>query len=256
MKKIILAAILLVTTGCSIVGPGERGVRISLGTVSTEPKPPGAYLWVPFLFGMSKIDVQIQKTEIKSTAASKDMQDVHAIIAINWSLSPENVVKTYQQVGNEDDVAYRILDPAVNEVMKAATAKRAAEEVLTHRLDMKKDIDDGLKDRLAQYGITLHDVSIVNLKFSDGFTQAIEHKQIAEQQAQQAAYVAQKATQDAKAKVETAKGQAESQRLVQSTMTPAILQQMALEKWNGVLPQIMGSGSMPFINLKLNAKEQ
>ena len=135
--------------------------------------------------------------------------------------------------------------------MKSATAKRTAEEVLTKRLEMKQDIDDVLRERLLSYGIKLHDVSIVNLKFSEGFTQAIEHKQIAEQQAKQAAYVAEKATQDAKAEVEKAKGQAEAQRLLKSTITSEILQQKAIDKWDGRFPQVMGSGHVPFLNIEL-----
>lgn len=245
--KFILAMSLGFLCACTVVGPGQRGVRISLGTVSEDPKPPGAYVWIPFIMGMDKIDVQIEKSEISSNAASKDMQDIHAEVAINWSMAPENVVKTYKAIGDQHEVERRILEPAVNEVMKSTTAKRTAEEVLTKRMEMKKDIDDGLILRLAQYGITLHDVSITNLKFSEGFTQAIEHKQIAEQQAQQAAYVAQKATQDAKAEIERAKGQAEAQRLMKSTITQEILQQRAIEKWDGHFPQVMGANT-PFIS--------
>lgn len=251
MKKLILVLAAFALGGCSIVGSGERGVRIILGAASDEAKPPGAYLWIPFLFGMSKVDVQIQKTEIKETAASKDMQDVHAVVAVNWSLSPENVVRTYRELGDEYQVQKRILEPSVNEVMKSATSKRTAEEVLTQRMQMKQDIDDGLKTRLAQYGITLHDVSIVNLKFSEGFTQAIEHKQIAEQKAQQAHYEAQKATQDAIAEVERAKGTASAQNLMKTTLTKEILQQRAIEKWDGHFPQVMGQGALPFLNMKM-----
>ncbi len=238
-------------TACSVVGPGERGVRISLGKVTEEPLPPGAYLWIPGLMGMDKINVQIQKAEIESTAASKDMQDVHAAIAVNWSLAPENVVRTYKQIGDEAAVERRILVPAVNEVMKAATAKRTAEEVLTKRMEMKADIDKALVERLAQYGISVSDVSIVNLKFSTDFSNAIEKKQIAEQEAKQAEYITLKATQDAKAEIERAKGKAEAQRLLQASITPGILQKMAIDKWNGSFPQVMGSGSVPFINMNM-----
>lgn len=252
MKKTIIVLCLgMILSSCSIVGPGERGVRIALGSVSDDAKTPGVYLWIPFLMGMANINVQVQKADIESTAASKDMQDIHAHVAVNWSLSPDKVVVTYKTIGDESDVEKRILNPAVNEIMKAATSKRTAEEVLTKRLEMKKDIDEGLSSRLAQYGITLHDVSIVDLKFSDGFSQAIEHKQIAEQQAKQASYVAEKATQDARAEVERAKGQAEAQRLLKSTMTGEILQQRAIEKWDGHFPQVMGSGQVPFLNLNL-----
>lgn len=235
---------------CSIVGPGELGVRISLGSVSDEAKVPGAYLWFPFVMGMATVDTQIQNSEIESNAASKDMQEVHAKVAVNWSLTPENAVRTYKQVGDEEAVKLRILIPAVNEVLKSATAKLTAEEVLTKRMEMKADIDKALKERLSQYGISLHDVNIVNLEFSDGFTQAIENKQIAEQQAKQAHYVADKATQDAKAEVERAKGQAEAQKLVKSTISPELLKLKAIEKWDGKLSTVSGGGVTPFINAK------
>lgn len=257
MKAILLTAGLAALTfaliglsGCSVVGPGERGVRTVLGAVSDEPLQPGPHLWVPFLFGTDTLDVQIKKSEVDETAASKDMQDVHAKIAVNWSLAPENVIKTYRQIGDERAVERVILVPAVNEVMKAATSKRTAEEVLSKRMEMKADIDKALTDRLAQYGIKIYDVSIVNLSFSEQFSQAIEHKQVAEQQAQQAAFVAAKATQDAKAEIEKAKGQATAQGLVRATITPELLQKLAIEKWDGHFPQMMGAQALPFINMK------
>lgn len=256
MKKLVVTylALALFTNliiGCSVVGPGERGVRVSLGSVSEKPKEPGAYLWIPFLLGMDQMDVQIQKTEVESSAASKDMQEIKAKIAVNWSLSPEDVVKVYQETGDEDDILVKIIAPAINESLKSATAQRAAEECLTKRVELKKDIDDSLALRLKQYGIKMHDVSIIDLNFSKEFTEAIERKQIAEQDAKQAEYVALKATQEAKAEVERAKGQNEAQRLLQSTTSSAILQKAAIDKWNGVLPVYMsGSAPMPFLNLK------
>lgn len=237
--------------GCSIVGPGERGVRISLGKASDEPKQPGAYLWFPFLLGMAKVDVQIQKTEITASAASQDMQEITTTVAVNWSLDPSRTVDTYKTIGDERDVLERIVIPAVNEILKSATAKRTAEQILKQRMELKADIDDGLKVRLAKHGLNFNDVSIVHLEFSKQFTEAIEEKQIAEQKSQQAHYEAEKAIQDAKAEVNRAQGQAESQRLIKQTITTEILQQRAIEKWDGKFPQVMGSGALPFINLKL-----
>ncbi len=243
--------ILALSTACSIVGPGERGVRVSLGKVSKEPQEPGAYLWVPFLLGMDKMDVQIQKTEVESSSASKDMQEITAKIAVNWSLAPDSVVKVYQDTGDEDSILTKIIAPAINESLKSATAQRAAEECLTKRIEMKNDIDKALAARLLQYGITMHDVSIMDLKFGKEFTDAIERKQIAEQEAKQAEYVALKATQEAKAEVERAKGQNEAQKLLQATTSTAILQKAAIDKWDGKFPQVMGSGTLPFLNIKM-----
>lgn len=246
-----LAVIAVLVSGCSIVGPGERGVRISLGSVSERPKEPGAYFWFPVVVGMAKMNVQTQKTDIETSSASKDMQEILATIAVNWSLAPEDVVRVYQEAGDEDDIRRKILMPAIQEAMKSATAQRTAEECLTKRIELKNNIDEALAIRLTKYGIKMHDVSIIDLKFSKEFTEAIERKQIAEQDAKQAEYVAMKATQEAKAEVERAKGQNEAQRLLQSTTSSAILQKAAIDKWNGVLPVYMsGSAPMPFLNLK------
>lgn len=204
---------------------------------------------------MSKIDVQVQKSEIETTAASKDMQDITTTVAVNWKLAPEKVVATFKNVGDEAAILDRILQPAVSEVLKASTAQYTAEEILKKRMELKTAIDSGLKERLGAYGIDLFDVSITHLSFTKGFEEAVEQKQIAEQRSKQAEYEAQKATQDAKAAVETAKGQAASQNLVRASITKEILQQRAIEKWDGHFPQVMGSGALPFINLNMKEKK-
>ncbi len=258
ISRVVLFTALFLTiasfflSACSIVGPGERGVRVSTGTVSEDVKGPGLYFWFPYLAGMKTLNVQIQKSEIKATAGSFDMQDVHTTLAVNWAINAANVVTTYKDIGDEDAVETNILIPAVQEVMKAATSKYTAEETLTKRLQLKKDIDEGLKLRLEAHGITFYEVSIVDLSFSHDFANAIEQKQVAEQSAKKAGYVALQATQEAKALVEQAKGQAEAQRLLKSTITSELLQKAAIEKWNGQFPQVMGgTGTLPFINLKL-----
>lgn len=253
-KMLSLMAItvaLLMNTACSVVGPGERGVRVSLGKASSEVMEPGAYLWFPVFLGNIKYNVQVQKSDIKTSAASKDMQDVTTDVAVNWSITPDKVVDLVKTVGDEDDILIRIIQPAVSEVLKAAMAKKNAEELLTHRMELKKEIDDALNDRLAKSGVTLEGVSIMNFEFSAEFAQAIEQKQIAEQKAKQAEYTAQQATQEANAQINRARGQAEAQRLTMQTLTPAILQKMAIDKWDGAFPQYMagGGGALPFINL-------
>lgn len=251
MKQLLVLMVLLAVSGCSVVGPGERGVRITLGKASNEVKEPGAYLWIPFFLGMATVDVQIQKSEIEASAASSDMQEIKTHVAVNWSLSPVKVVETYKSIGDEDRVLNRIISPAVNEAFKSAISKKTAADVLGKRMLLKQEIDDVLKARLASYGVTMNDVSIVNLTFSPEFTKAIEEKQIAEQQAEQAKYDAMKATEEAKAQVNRAKGQAESQQLIKDTITPALLQKMAIEKWDGKFPQVMGAQAVPFMNMGL-----
>jgi regulator of protease activity HflC (stomatin/prohibitin superfamily) len=250
----LLVAIFLFMSGCTVVGPGERGIRFYFGKANNTVEEPGAYLWLPFFMGMKEIDVQVQKSEVETSAASKDMQEIKTQLAVNWKLAPEKVVTTYKNVGDEDAILERIIRPAVSEVLKASTSKLTAEEILKKRMELKTAIDAGLKERLDAYGIDLFDVSIVHLSFTEGFEQAIEATQVAEQRAKQASYEADKATQDARAAVEQAKGQKASQELVRASLTKELLQKMAIEKWNGAFPQVMGSGALPFINLKMSDK--
>lgn len=241
-------------TGCSVVGPGQRGIRFYFGKASDTVEEPGAYAWLPFFMGMTKIDVQVQKSEVKTSAASKDMQEITTELAVNWKLAPEKVVVTFKNVGDEDAILERIIVPAVSEVLKSATALHTAEDILKKRMELKTAIDAGLKERLATYGIDLFDVSIVHLSFTEGFEKAVEDKQIAEQRSKQAEYEALQATQTAKAEVERAKGTAASQNLMRTSITKEILEQRAIEKWDGHFPQVMSGGTLPFININKMAQ--
>lgn len=251
MKFLLFILVFVLASGCSMVEPGERGVRVWFGHITAEPQTPGMYLWVPIFGQLNKIDIQVQKSEVETSAQSKDLQPITVKVAINWSLSPDKVVDIYSTLGNEDDIYARIISPAVSEVFKASLAQFTAEQLLQNRLLLKKSVDDGLHTRLSSYGVNTTDVSVLDLHFTEEFMNAVEKKQVAEQQSMQAKYVADKAIQDAQAEINRAKGQAEAQRLLQSSLTPAMLQKLYLEKWNGVLPTVQsGTGSGLMMNLK------
>lgn len=242
---------LVILTPVAVVGSGQRGVVTHFGKVQEEVLDEGIHLVVPVLTSVHKISVRVQKTETESEAASKDMQKVTTKIALNWHINPTTVNKLYQTVGGEDEIVQQIINPAVSEVLKAATAKLTAEEILTRRIELKQNIDDSLKNRLSTYNVMVDDVSLVDLHFTKEFDHAVESKQIAEQKAKEAEYDAVRASKEAMSEVNRAKGQAEAQKLLRQNLTPEILQQRAIEKWNGAFPQVMGNGSMPFLNLKM-----
>jgi len=157
----------------------------------------------------------------------------------------------YQQVGDLQDIVDRIISPAVSEVVKASTAQKNAEEIITLRPQLKGDIDARLAERLTSYNIVLDDISIVNVDFSKEFNAAIESKQVAEQESKKAQFIADKAIKEAEAMVNAAKGQAEAQKLQQQTLSSELLQKMAIDRWDGKLPTYLGAGSpVPFLNLK------
>jgi len=250
IRNVLMVLVLVALAGCSVIGPGEKGVHTVFGRASSESDS-GLTLWIPFLYGIQKFDLRVQKHVIETTSASKDLQPLDSHIAVNWRIDPNNLTGFYKDVGDEDDAVNKIIQPAVNEVFKAATAKLTAEQIVGRRTELKAEIDQKLGERLKRYGLKIDDVSIMDVNFSPEFIKAIESKQIAEQQQEQAQYVANKAIKDAEAMVNKAKGEAEAQKMQQASLTPMLLQKMAIEKWNGNFPQVMGSGQVPFLNLNL-----
>jgi prohibitin 1 len=237
----------------AIVNAGQRGVIMQFGKVQDAILDEGIHPIMPVVTSVKRLNVRVQQNSFKAGAASKDLQTITTELAVNWHIDPLKVNKVFQQVGDEDLIINGIITPAVSEVLKAATAKKTAEEIITKRTELKEEIDSNLKKRIEQYGILIDDVSLVNFSFSPEFSRAIESKQIAEQEAKQASFIAQKATQEAQAEVNRAKGQAEAQRLQRLTLTPELLQKQAIEKWDGRFPTVMGgNGAVPLININPN----
>ena len=244
-----IVALITIFTTFGTVSAGEVGVLTQFGKVIGTLQP-GFYTKAPWgIQSVNKMDTRVRKDDVKAEAGSKDLQTVSTDIVVNYHISATKAGEIYQSIGNNEAVKTNIVAPAVSEVVKASVALKTAEEVLTKRTELKADIDAKLSERLTSYNIIVDDVSIVNVDFSKEFNAAIEAKQVAEQQSQQAKFVADKAVKDAEAIVNTAKGQAEAQRLIQLTLTPELLQKIALDKWDGVLPTYMGSGPLPFLNI-------
>lgn len=234
----------------TIVNAGERGVVMVFGKVQERVLGEGIHTIMPVVTSVKTLNIRVNKDTFKADAASKDLQKVTTEIAVNWRIDPKKVNRVYQQVGEEKDIVNGIMTPAVSEVLKAATAKKTAEEIITKRTQLKAEIDNSLKNRLADYGVIVNDVSLVDFSFSPEFSKAIEAKQISEQEAKQAEFIAKKATQEAQAEINRAKGQAEAQRLQRQTISPELLQKQAIEKWDGRFPTVMGGeGALPFINI-------
>ena len=246
---VVLIVLFFVINPFVQIGAGERGVVMNWGQVQDVILSEGLHTRIPFMQSVQKVSVRVQKSDVKTSGASRDLQDVGLELVVNWKINTAKVNKVYQTIGDEKAVLDNIIIPAVSEMAKAATAKKTAEEIITKRQQLKQDIDNLLVTRLANYGIILSDVSIIDIRFSDEFNRAIEAKQVAEQEAKQAIFKAEQAKNDAVARVNMAEGQAKAQQLQQQSLSPELLQKMAIDKWNGSFPTYMGT-SLPFLQLK------
>jgi regulator of protease activity HflC (stomatin/prohibitin superfamily) len=233
-----------------IVNAGERGVLMQFGKVQEQVLGEGLHVIVPTVYTVKKLSVRVQKQESSAEASSKDLQDVFTDVALNWHIIPDEANAIFQQIGDEQEVVDRIIAPAVEEVLKAVMAKYTAEEIITKRGEVKAAVDEFLTLRLLTYHIAVDDISLVHVHFSQRFSDAVEAKQIAEQEAKRGEFLALKAVKEAEAKVNLAKGEAEVQRLLRDNLTPELLERQAIEKWDGKLPLIVGDGGKNLLDLR------
>ena len=243
----VVILFILVNSSFKTVGAGERGVVFSkFGGVKDRILNEGLQFKIPFIEDIIPVDVKVQKAQTDATAASKDLQTVSSTIAINYHIDPGQVNTVYQEIGLF--FKERVIDPAVQESVKAVTAQFTAEELITRRSEVSDNIKEDLRLRLIKFNIIMDGVNIVDFSFSRGFNEAIEAKQTAEQNALKAERDLDRIKIEAQQKITQAKAEAESQRLQRATISPIILQLRAIEKWDGHFPQVVG-GALPFIDV-------
>ncbi|NJK40644.1 MAG: prohibitin family protein [Acaryochloridaceae cyanobacterium SU_2_1] len=249
-----------------ILNPGQAGVLSLLGKAQDGVLLEGIHYKVPFLSRVDFYDLTVQKFEVPAQSSTKDLQDLTARFAINFRLDATQVVEVRRKQGTLENIVSKIIAPQTQESFKIAASRRTVEEAITEREVLKSDFDDALSKRLEKYGIIVMDTSVVDLDFSPEFAQAVEEKQIAEQRAQRAVYVAREAEQDALAEVNRAKGKAEAQRLLADTLKDQggklVLQKEAIEAWRqggSQMPKVLINGSnagqAPFLfNMDIEGK--
>lgn len=245
----LLITLMLLASFLVVVNAGERGVLMQFGQVQDQILDEGLHVIVPLVNTVQKLSVRVQNQEISAEASSRDLQEVHTDVALNWHLIPTEVNLSFQEIGNQQALTTRIINSAVEEVLKAVMAGYTAEEIITRRGEVKAGVDDLLTVRLRPYHIHVDDISLVHVHFSERFRDAVEAKQIAEQEVKRAEFVALKAIQEAEARVNLARGEAEAQRLLKDSLTSELLQKQMIEKWNGKLPLLTGSDTNKVVDL-------
>jgi prohibitin 2 len=236
------------------VGAGERGIVLNFGAVQKEVLEEGLHFRVPIMQRIILMDVKVQKVVTDAAAASSDLQEVSSSVALNYHIIPDKANVVYQSIGIY--FKERIIDPAIQEVMKAVTAKYTAEQLITERPAVSEAIRVTLKERLMENNMAVDAFSIVSFSFSRAFTEAIEAKQTAEQLALKAKRDLDRIKIEAEQKVVAATAEAEALRLQKMNISRDLIELRkieanlrAIDKWNGILPQVTGNGAVPLIGL-------
>lgn len=234
----LILGISTVLSAMTIVDTGKVGVVTNYGKVTGRELTEGMAWHAPLgIESVTQYDIKTLKNDQNAAAATKDLQDVNGTVVLNYRLERGKVSEIHQNVG----AGYKkvLINPAIQEVFKASTAKYTAMELISNRQQLKTDVVNGLKDRLATRGIVVEDVSITDLGFSKEFTKAIEDRQVAQQQAERAKFNLERAITDAKAQ----EAQSES-------LSDAYLRKLAIEAWDGKMPQSVGGNTFLGIPLR------
>lgn len=263
---IALVAIGLVAySAVQIVDAGHRGVLLHWNAVDTTVPPltEGLHFVMPFADSVVQMEIRTLKYVKSTTSASKDLQTVSTAVTVNYHPSPDSVHYLYQRVGLEYE--NRIIQPAVEEVVKQVTANYNAEELITKRPLVKADIEREITDRLADFNIETEVISITDFQFSTLFAAAIEAKVEAEQKALkaendllrievEARQIEQQAQGEANANIARANGEAEAIEIINDALAqnPGYLEWLKTQAWDGKLPLVVGDGGTPFIQIPIN----
>jgi prohibitin 2 len=272
---LLLAAVAVLTSLSVVVEAGHVGVKRTLGAVHPEPLKEGLHFKKPFIDQVEQVDVRLTASHAQATAASRDLQTVTTQVTTQYSMNGELAPLTYQKVGNLGKVSAALVEPAIQECVKAVTAKFTAEELVTKREFVKQQIQQALisyinatlKEKGLENSIVIANVAITDFNFSPEFNKAIELKVQAEQQALQAkneklkrvtqaeAAASEKtlaADADAYATDVQSKARAEAIRRESEALkqSPELIRLRMVERWDGVLPRVSGgSDAVPFLNL-------
>jgi len=278
---IVLLIVALVILGgmTVVVEAGHVGVVRTLGAVQEKPLAEGFHFKKPFMDHVEQMDIRLTPSRAKATAASRDLQTVSTQVTTQYSLNGELAPQTYQRIGSLPKISAAIVEPGIQECVKAVTAKFTAEELVTRREEVKLQIQEALmnfidrtlKEKDLEGAIAIANVAITDFNFSDEFNNAIESKVKAEQQALQArnekimrttqaeaAAAERKLAADAQAYTTEVESMARAEAIKREAdalkASPELIQLRAVERWDGVLPRMTTGGAVPFINLTQEGK--
>lgn len=267
---VAILAVIFVSSSFVVIPAGHTGVALTFGRVEDTVRQEGLHFKVPFVQKIVVVDNRIVKLDVNTEAFSKDLQTITTVVAVNYHVGKDNSQNLYKTVGMGFEEV--LITPAVNEVLKAVTAKYTAVELVSSRAEVSMLLDEGLNEKLNSYGIFINELNIINWDFSPEYINAVEAKQVAEQnliktrtEQEQALVIAnteaQKRVIAAEAEANEikvlAEANAESNRIITESISELLIKYQTVAKWDGKLPTVMAGSDNMLIDIPLtNDAEQ
>ena len=273
---VLIAGILALAT-LTTIHPGHVGVSVKKcggGGVSSNPIPTGYYWRSLFCEDVVEYPTSVQTLVLSKnpheglpvdesiTVTSSEGLPVNLDVSLSFTLDPAKVPTIYTKYRNAIDViAHNFIRQTIREGVQSVFAQFTAEQLYsTKREESRVEVQTFLTQRLGSEGFVIQQFTVNETRVPEAVMQAINAKVAIIQESQKAEAQVRKTEAEAKQRVAQAQGEANAKKLsadaeayfnktVAASITPEYVQYKALEKWNGELPQMMGTGAVPFVNV-------
>ena len=252
----ILLSVGSVALACfQTVPTGHTGVVTTFGRVEDTTLDSGVHFVLPWQ-QVVKMDNRVQKQTVELPCFSSDIQEVNLTYTINFQIKKSDAQNIYRTIGV--DYYNTVIQPCITESVKVVTARYTAEQLVGKRNELAAAIEVDLTEKLLNYNIELVSTSIENMDFTNAFTDAVEAKQVAQQNKLRAETEAEQKVIEANAAAEVrkvnadaaayellakAEAEAEANRKISESLTQELINYTYAQSWNGRLPTVMtGSG--------------
>jgi prohibitin 1 len=232
LAPIAVALVAVILNPLRVIPEGTTCAKLRLGQVQNQPVMPGLNTLIPFVDSLDCINVKVQNFQRQVAASTSNIQDLNAKLAVQWRVPPSQVPRVRREFGSLEAMATGIVDPKAEESFKTVSSTRSLESAIGNRTKLKADWESTIKANLRPYPVEVIGLDVVNLAPSQKVAEAIEIKQVAEQEALAATYKATAKKNEALGVIEEARGQAEANRLkAESLRVPGAREVTELEKF-------------------------
>ena len=259
---VVLVVVILVLAASSfaVVEEGFIGVKYQFGKIVDTGLSAGLNFKLPFVQSIRMVDVREQMYETNTNAYTKDTQTVENLqVKLNYIYDKGEIGSLIRSVGISN-IETKLIIPQLQSTMKNEIGQVRAEDLVQNRSVIQESIEDKLRESLSQSGIIVVSFAMENIDFEDGFEETIRAKVAAEQQALTMQNKTKEKEELAKQQIIEAQAAADSEKIKadaqayaieiiqrQLSASPEYIELQQVEKWDGVLPQVMGENVNPFV---------